>query len=115
MRLARQISEAYSNEEGVIPILTLSPDWEQTFADSLIGQGEERQLALAPSKLQQFIADVRSALEHQAMLGVSPCLLTGPQIRPFVRQIMERVRPQTAVLSQNEIYLRARIKTVGQI
>jgi flagellar biosynthesis protein FlhA len=115
MRLARQISEAYSNEEGVIPILTMSPDWEQTFADSLIGQGEERQLALAPSRLQQFIADVRSVLEHQAMLGVSPCLLTGPQIRPFVRQIMERVRPQTAVLSQNEIYLRARIKTVGQI
>jgi flagellar biosynthesis protein FlhA len=72
-------------------------------------------LALPPSRLQRFITAVRTNFDHQAMLGISPCLLTSPSIRPYVRQIMERVRPQTAVLSQNEIYLRARIKTVGQI
>jgi flagellar biosynthesis protein FlhA len=115
MRLARQISESYAGDDGVLPIITLSPDWEQSFGEALIGQGEDRQLALPPSRLQQFITAVRTNFDHQAMLGISPCLLTSPSIRPYVRQIMERVRPQTAVLSQNEIYLRARIKTVGQI
>jgi flagellar biosynthesis protein FlhA len=32
-----------------------------------------------------------------------------------VRSIVERFRPVTVVMSQNEIYARARIKTVGQI
>ena len=49
-RLARQISNACTAEAGYIPILTLSPDWEQAFADALVGQGDERQLAMAPSR-----------------------------------------------------------------
>jgi len=32
-----------------------------------------------------------------------------------VRSIVERFRPQTTVLSQNEIHPRVRLKTVGSI
>ena len=32
-----------------------------------------------------------------------------------VRSIIERFRPSTVVMSQNEIYMKARIKTLGQI
>jgi flagellar biosynthesis protein FlhA len=35
--------------------------------------------------------------------------------RPYVRSIVERFRPQTIVLSQNEIHPKARIKTLGTI
>ena len=42
-------------------------------------------------------------------------MLTSPSIRPYVRSIIERFRPQTVVLSQNEIHPKARIKTVGQL
>ena len=42
-------------------------------------------------------------------------LLTGPAIRPFVRSIVERFRPSTVVMSQNEIHPRMKIKTLGQI
>src|SRR5690606_34038271 len=51
MRLARQISYAYTNDEGYIPIVALSPAWEQTFAEALAGSGEERTLSMAPSKI----------------------------------------------------------------
>ena len=44
-----------------------------------------------------------------------PVLLTSPQIRPYVRSIIERFRGQTVVMSQNEIHPRARLKTVGQV
>jgi flagellar biosynthesis protein FlhA len=49
------------------------------------------------------------------MMGETPVLLTSPLARPFVRSIIERFRPVTVVMSQNEIHPRARIKTVGQI
>ncbi len=114
-RLARQISAAGVNEHGVIPLLTLSPDWEQTFADSLVGSGDDKQLAMAPSRLQEFIVAVRTAFERHAMMGESPVLLTSPAARPYVRSIVDRFRPSTVVMSQNEIAPKARIKTLGQV
>lgn len=47
--------------------------------------------------------------------GDVPVLLTSPQARPYVRSLAERFRPQTVVISQNEIHPSARLKTVGQI
>ena len=113
-RLARQIS-AQQARDGAIPIVTLSPDWDQAFADSLIGQGDERHLAMAPSSLQAFIAAVRDTYDRLAGSGEIPCILTNPTIRPFVRSIIERVRPATVVLSQNEVHSRARIRALGTI
>jgi flagellar biosynthesis protein FlhA len=49
------------------------------------------------------------------MKGENPVLLTSPAIRPYVRSIIERFRPQTVVMSQNEIHPRAKIKTFAQI
>jgi flagellar biosynthesis protein FlhA len=114
-RLARQLSDAHTMGDGMLPLVTLSPEWEQAFMENLIGQGEDRQLALPPSKLQDFIMQVRQTFERFAMQGEAPVLLTSPGIRPYVRSIIERFRGQTVVLSQNEIHPKAKIKTLGQI
>ena len=114
-RLGRQLCWQHRAEDGTLPIVTLSPDWEHAFADSLTGPGEEKQLSLAPSKLQEFIRGVRETFERAAAAGETPVLLTGPQIRPYVRSIIERFRPQTVVMSQNEVHPKARLKTVGQV
>jgi flagellar biosynthesis protein FlhA len=114
-RLARQISEANTSEAGFIPLITLTPEWEQAFAEALVGEGEERQLSMAPSRLQQFITAVRQTFERHAMMGETPVLLTSPGIRPYVRSIVERFRPSTVVMSQNEIHPKAKIRTLGQI
>ncbi|MDW8125268.1 MAG: flagellar biosynthesis protein FlhA [Geminicoccaceae bacterium] len=114
-RLARQISTACTGPGGYIPVLALSPEWEQAFAEALSGQGDDRRLALPPSKLQEFARAVRDAFEAQALKGELPVLLTSPQLRPYVRSIVERFRPSTVVLSQNEIHPKARIKLLGQV
>ena len=113
-RLARQIS-MNTNETGVITMLTLTPEWEQAFAESIVGTGEDKQLSMPPSRLQEFIGALRNAFEQQAMMGETPVLLTSPTIRPFVRSIIERFRPMTTVMSQNEVYAKASIKTLGQV
>ncbi len=114
-RLARQLCWQHKADDGALPIVTLSPEWEQAFADSLVGPGEDKQLAMAPSKLQDFIRAVRDVFERAAMTGENPVLLTGPQVRPYVRSIIERFRGQTVVMSQNEIHPKARLRTVGSV
>ncbi|MEZ5995647.1 MAG: flagellar biosynthesis protein FlhA [Hyphomonadaceae bacterium] len=114
-RLARQICFQHRNADGSLPILTLSPSWEQAFGEALIGEGQGRQLALAPSKLHDFVADVRTAFEKAAQLGETPVLLTSPTIRPFVRSLIERFRPSTAVMGQAEVHAKVRLKAMGQV
>jgi flagellar biosynthesis protein FlhA len=115
MRLARQICAQHTGSEGYLPLIALSAAWEQAFAESMIGQGDERQLAMQPSRLSEFITLVRERFEAAAREGEAPVLVTSAGIRPFVRGIVERFRAQTPVLSQSEIHPRVRLKTVGSI
>ncbi|MDF2365924.1 flagellar biosynthesis protein FlhA [Sneathiella sp.] len=114
-RLARQISAVNTAEDGYIPLITLTPQWEQNFANAIVGQGDDRQLSMAPSQLQEFIARVREVFETLASQGHNPVMLTSPAIRPYVRSIVERFRPSTVVMSQNEIHPKARLKTLAQV
>jgi flagellar biosynthesis protein FlhA len=114
-RLARQICAQNTTHNGYLPLIALSAKWEQAFAESLIGQGEEKSLAMQPSKLSEFMTAVREAFERAAREGEAPVLVTSAAIRPFVRSLVERFRSQTTVLSQAEIHPRARLKTVGSV
>jgi flagellar biosynthesis protein FlhA len=114
-RLARQVCHQHLSPQGYLPIVALSPAWEQSFADSLSGQAEERQLAMAPSQLQAFIQTVRERFDEASVGGTAPVLLTSPLVRPYVRSIIERFRPLTPVMSQNEIHPSVRLRTMGQI
>lgn len=114
-RLARQICAANLGQDGNLPLLTLSPQWERDFAEAMVGEGEHRHLAMAPSRLQQFIAAVGQGFERAAQQGELPVMITSPSIRPHVRAIIERFRPQTVVMSQNEVHPRVRLKTVGSV
>ncbi len=114
-RLARQLCWQNRADDGSLPIVTLSHDWENAFAASLVGQGEDRQLTMAPSALQEFIRSVREVFERVSMNGDVAVLLTSPNIRPFVRSIIERFRANTVVMSQNEIHPKVKLKTVGQV
>jgi len=114
-RIQRQICAQHTSYGGYLPLIALSAKWEQAFAESMIGTGEERQLAMQPSKLSEFITLVRERFETAAREGEAPVLVTSASIRPFVRGIVERFRAQTPVISQSEIHPRARLKTVGSI
>ena len=114
-RLARQICAQNTSYNGYLPLIALSARWEQAFAESIVGTGEDRSLAMQPSKLSEFMTSVRNAFEQAAREGEAPVLVTSAAIRPFVRSLVERFRSQTTVLSQAEIHPRARLKTVGSV
>jgi flagellar biosynthesis protein FlhA len=114
-RLARQLCAQNAAPGGYVPLIALTAKWEQAFAESIVGQGDERALAMQPSRLSEFITLVRERFEQAAREGEAPVLVTSAAIRPFVRSIVERFRAQTTVLSQAEIHPRARLKTVGSV
>ena len=114
-RLARQICAHYTTAAGYLPLIALTAKWEQAFAESIVGQGDDRNLAMQPSRLTEFINLVRQRFEEAAQAGEAPVLVTSAGIRPFVRGVVERFRAQTPVLSQAEIHPRARLKTIASI
>ncbi|MGL4239905.1 MAG: flagellar biosynthesis protein FlhA [Beijerinckiaceae bacterium] len=114
-RLGRQICAQNTSPQGHLPIITLSPSWEDAFATSLVGEGEAKHLAMQPSRLQEFVIRLRDTFEQAARDGEMPVLVTSSMVRQHVRAVLERFRPQTAVMAQGEIHPRARLKTVGSI
>ncbi len=114
-RLSRQLCWANRAPDGSLPVVTLSPEWEQNFADAMVGEGEGAQFAMAPSLLHQFMQAVGSAFANAEAAGHAPVLLTSPAARPYVRMLAERFRPHTTVMSQNEIHPKAQLSQVGQV
>jgi flagellar biosynthesis protein FlhA len=114
-RLARQLSDAARGPDGVIPVIALSAEWEDAFAEALVGPGEEKQLAMAPSRLSAFMHAMRGAFDAAAAVGEAPVLVCSAGIRAHVRAVVERFRPATTVLAHTEIHPRARLRTVGQV
>ena len=114
-RLARQISDSHVGPAGYIPLVTLSAEWEAAFSESLVGPPEDRQLAIAPTQLNEFMQRFRTVFDAIAATGETPVLLCSSTIRAHVRAIVERLRPSTPVLAQAEIYARARIRTLGTV
>ncbi len=114
-RLSRQICFQNRGADGSLPIVALSPKWEQAFSEAIVGERGDRQLALAPSQVHEFVNDVRVALDRAAQTGEIPVLLTSGGIRPYVRSLIERFRSQTMVMSQNEIHAKAKLRTLGSV
>lgn len=115
-QLSRQISHHNTNREGFIPVITLSATWEQYFIDSLVDTvSGDKQLAMAPSTLQEFVRLIKKSLDDQAIKGHVPILLTSSYIRPYVRSVVSRFKPSTIVMSQNEVHYKSKIRTLASI
>jgi flagellar biosynthesis protein FlhA len=114
-RLARQLSDAHTSAHGYLPLIVIGPEWEAELGEALVGPPENRQLALPPTRLADFMRRVEAMLDSVAASGEQPVLLTSAPLRAHVRAIIERIQPMTSVLAQTEIAPRARIRTLGAI
>jgi flagellar biosynthesis protein FlhA len=114
-RLSRQISDSLIGPAGYVPVIILSPDWEDTLAASLVGPPEDRQLALGQEKLREFLDRLRIVVDSAVHNGEKPALMTSMQVRYHVHSIVDRIRLNVPVIAQAEIHRRARVKVVGTI
>jgi flagellar biosynthesis protein FlhA len=114
-RLSRQISDSLIGAGGYVAVIVLSPEWEETLGNSLIGPQEDRQLALGQEKLREFLDRIRTVVDFAVQRGEKPALLTSMQVRVHVHSIVDRIRLNVPVIAQAEIHRRAQVKVVGAI
>lgn len=114
-RLGEQIIQDLSGPEGVLRTIRLAPDWEQTFAESIQTQGDDKFFAMAPTHVQDFVTKASEAIQAAVDGPHWPAVLCSTEARPFVRALLERAAPAVAVISHAELPASANLKHVGQI
>lgn len=114
-RMARAITEKLMNEEGEIPVLSLSPHLEDTVNNSLLQTEQGMQLVMDPHVAQHMITEIARMIETHPEIAGQPVLLTSPSIRRHVRKLTERFIPQLQIVSHNELSIDANITSVGTV
>jgi flagellar biosynthesis protein FlhA len=114
-RLGQQICQQLTGADGFVPVITLSPEWEQALIESIVAEGDERRFTMAPSRVQDFLGAVRARIQRHAGPQQWPALLVSPEVRPFVRSLLERVSPMTPVVSHAELHRKVAVKTIDQV
>ena len=114
-KLASQICQALIDENGYIPVMVMSPEWEAEFLQSIRADGDERTFMMSPQRVQDFVMTARRHIQGFASQDEWPAIMVSPDVRPFVRSMLERISPMTQIISHNEIHRKAPLKTVATI
>ena len=114
-RLAKQICQSLADGNGFVPVIVLGSEWERELNNAVSPGGDDTAFLMSPARVQEFVLAVRKEIQKFAAGDQWPALLVTPDVRPYVRQILERVSPVTQVMSHNEVHRKAALKTVATV
>ncbi len=116
-KLGSQICQSLEDENGTVPVIVMSAEWENEFIKSIQknGNGEEVTLVMDPQRTKEFVMDSRRCLQDFASRDQYPAIMVNGTIRTFVRSMLERVSPMTQIISHNEIPRKANVRAVATI
>ena len=115
MALSRQICKQHASPDtGELPVLTLDPVMEEQMAAGLSQDG--KMLSLGPAFTQNLFNALNREIENVISThGVQPVLLCNARLRLPLRRLIERILPQIAVLSYNEIGPTVKASALGSV
>lgn len=115
-RLGFQLVADLKREDGTIPLIQLSPEWEKTFsAHQIEGERGQRDVALPPDQFSRLANGVAEKLAKAAENGTFPALVTSTMRRRFLRTVIGAKGLTAPVLSYEEIGMEARPALVGVV
>ncbi len=115
--LARTLCHLHKADDGKVHCVTLDPAVEELIAKSLTRTDQGTHLTMPPqlqSRVTEAIADVVDKAAP-AIRGRPPIILCPPQIRAWVRRMIEARLPAVAVLSYNEIVRGFEVESHGMV
>jgi flagellar biosynthesis protein FlhA len=112
--LGRSICRSYQTDDGDLPVFTVSPDLEKSIMDGVVHSDQGSYLALEPRQAKDIMTRFRRAVEATGNAG-NPVVLCSPNIRMYVRQLLERFLPNVAILSHSEIPPSIRVLSLGMV
>jgi len=108
--LSRFITRQYATRDGSIPVMTLDPKFER-----VLYQTVETGDAISPDSVNRLLRGIEGILKNDRVKGIQPIVLCSPQIRRYLKKLMEKFLPAVVVLSNAEISSAARIYTIGMV
>jgi len=115
--LARSICEQHVDGEMTIHAVTLDPGLEDTI-NAHVERGERGSyLTLPPAMANRIVSAVRGELEAAVGKagGRQPVVLASPQVRQWLRRLIESTLPAVAVLGYNEVVRGVQLRTHGLV
>ncbi|MGL4404826.1 MAG: flagellar biosynthesis protein FlhA, partial [Notoacmeibacter sp.] len=116
MRIGQQICADIA-ENGSLKVLRLGSKWEQTFQQALRRdpRGETTGFDFEPKDIETFGKETAEKIDALLNEGHRFALVTAPDVRIYVRMIVERVFPTLPILSHVEIARGAKIEVLGSV
>jgi flagellar biosynthesis protein FlhA len=112
--LGRSICKSYQTDDGDLPVFTISPELERNISDGVVHSDQGSYLALEPRQAKDIITRFRHTVETAGSAG-NPVILCSPNVRMYVRQLIERFLPNVAILSHSEIPPSIRVLSLGMV
>jgi flagellar biosynthesis protein FlhA len=115
--LARTICEQHRGRDNTIHAVTLDPSLEDAINAHVERTDRGSYLTLPPAKTNKIVAAIRNELDAAATktAGKSPVILASPQVRQWIRRLIEVALPNVAVLGYNEIVRGVNVRTHGMV
>ncbi|MBM7559044.1 flagellar biosynthesis protein FlhA [Marinitoga litoralis] len=113
--LSRQICESMKSADGVLHLIILDKNTENTLNNYTIEYGGNYTLALSPQLSEKLLNNISKALENQIMKNYNPVILCSSPLRfYFSRWLLSNI-PNVNVISYNEIIQEIPISADGNI
>jgi type III secretion protein V len=111
--LRRAITHRYAGDSGALAAYLLDPVIEEAIREAVQRTATGSYLALEPQLSSDIVAAVGRAVGPGA--GGGAVLLTGAEIRRYVRRLIETDHPNLPVLSFQELAPEAQIRPIARI
>ncbi len=113
-RMAPHITARLRGPDGAVAAMTLDPRLEEVLRRSLRDIAAGTGGALDPELLRNVTANAERALAKIGA-GATPCIVTPPDLRRYVRAIFERKLPTITVTSFREVEPNAPLRVVERL
>jgi len=101
--LKRQITYKHTGNSGRLDCFGLDPEIEDEVCQGIKKSGQDYYLTLPPEKLESIKEAVSLTYQNHQTIPRRTVLLTQPEVRRYVRKIIETEMPDVSVLSYQEL------------
>ena len=114
-KLSRAILSPHVDEEGVLKLITLSPEVEDLLGKGIQKTEQGSYLSIDPKMADPIISSVKKEAEKAMARNFQPIVVTSPGLRRHLRKLVEYFVPSLMVLSQSELLSDMRLKSIGEV
>jgi len=114
--LSRVITRLFSDENGILKLITFDSPTEQYLMNKLQTQGEQKQFILTVAEMNKLVEEISNAASEILNKGIAPVvLIVDPLIRKPLAEILERFGVDVVILAHSEIDPNAKFEVLGSI